>query len=310
MYKIAFILITFLVSQISQAQEVGTEEIQLFNDHIELPGTLSYPKTSEKIPLVIFIHGSGNVDRNGNQAGVNINAAYIQQLADSLNTENIAFYRYDKRTATVSNLEKSTNVTLDDFVEDAEVAIDHFKGDKRFSEIVLIGHSQGSLIAMLVAQKGTVSKYISLNGPGNKISETIIEQIGDYPELVTKAREHFDELEKTDTIVQVHPFLMNIFVPQNQKFLKNWNSYSPTLEIAKLKIPVLIIQGEADLQVGLEDAKMLQAAQPKAQLVLVTKMNHVLKTVENPNENQQSYYNSEFPLSSQLVDTISEFIKQ
>ncbi len=73
------------------------------------------------------------------------------------------------------------------------------------------------------------------------------EQSGDYPELATKAKEHLKELEKTATIAQVHPFLMNIFVPQNQKFLKNWNSYSSTLEIAKLKTPVSIIQRRGSL---------------------------------------------------------------
>ena len=65
----------------------------------------------------------------------------------------------------------------------------------------------------------------------------------------------------------------------------------------------------ADFQVTVEDAQLLKQAKPNAQLVIVKNMNHMLKTVENDSENQQSYYNSDFPLSTSLVKAITEFIR-
>ena len=143
--KLLIYIFIFISFNISYSQtNIISEEILLMNDSIKLPGTLSYNKDLKSQPLVIFIHGSGNVDRNGNQDGVNIKANYIKQLADSLNIRGIAFYRYDKRSASKENLK----FMMDDldfyrFV-DANLAVANFKNDNRFNSITLIGHSQGS----------------------------------------------------------------------------------------------------------------------------------------------------------------------
>ena len=129
-----FILI--FITIVSGQSTITSEEITLKNDSIILPGTLTYNKSLESQPLVIFVHGSGNIDRNGNQSG-GIYANYIKQLADSLNQKNIAFYRYDKRTATIANYKiKSMRATsFDSFIEDVTIAINNFKEDNRFSSI-------------------------------------------------------------------------------------------------------------------------------------------------------------------------------
>ncbi|MCB0375891.1 MAG: alpha/beta hydrolase, partial [Sinomicrobium sp.] len=120
------------------AQEIVSEAITINNGAISLPGTLSYPRVKERLPLVIFIHGSGNIDRNGNQAGLNIKANYIKMLSDSLNGRGIAFFRYDKRT---SNPENNKNmlktIVYEDLADDAKQVIRYFKDDKRFRKIIL-----------------------------------------------------------------------------------------------------------------------------------------------------------------------------
>ena len=97
------VLFVLLFPALVFSQEIVSKNLDLSNGKVKLPGTLSYPKTTGEIPLVIFIHGSGNIDRNGNQAGTFVKANYIKTLADSLNTRGIACYRYDKRTATKDN---------------------------------------------------------------------------------------------------------------------------------------------------------------------------------------------------------------
>ena len=282
------------------------------NGEISLPGTLSYPETGDRLPLVIFVHGSGNVDRNGNQAGMNIKANYIKILSDSLNHRGIAFFRYDKRTSNPENRVKMIlgNMVYESLVDDLKKVVDHFKDDERFSKIVLTGHSQGSLTAML-AMSDAVDKYISLAGPGESMDKAVIRQISaQNKDLGEKAREHFEELAKTDTIQEVHPFLVALFAPVNHRFIKSYSAYDPVKVMKGLRIPALIINGDTDLQVRVEDAKMLHAARPGSQLIIIPKMNHVLKEVDNIKENQQSYYDENYPLSAALVKAINGFIKQ
>ena len=164
MYIFFIVLVAF-----SSLAQVQSEDITINNDEIELPGTLTYP--SSKAPLLIWIHGSGGVNRDGNQP------QYIKQFRDTIIKNNIAFFSYDKRTANPKNATvlKEKGVLILDFVNDAKAVINHFKDDKRFNEIILIGHSQGSLIAMLASQN--VDKYISLAGAGETIDKTLIRQI-------------------------------------------------------------------------------------------------------------------------------------
>lgn len=290
-------------------QKIVSEEVELKNGEIKLPGTLSYPELKEKTPLVIFVHGSGNIDRNGNQAGTQIKANYIKTLADSLNTKGIAFYRYDKRTSIITNLEKSKNITLLDFVKDVKTAIDYFSDDKRFGSIHIIGHSQGSLVGIL-SVTDEIDSYISIAGPSKTIDKTIITQLEKQnTEFAKTARKHFDELAQTDTIQQVNPLLMSIFAPQNHKFLANWMRLNPEEEIKKLDLPILILNGDADLQVSDENAEMLHKANPQSKLSIIPKMNHLLKEVNTMEENQKAYTDETIPLSQRLVKEIVNFVK-
>lgn len=303
---IHFVLLATLACS---SQEIVEEQFELYNNSIYLPGTLGHPKLNKQLPLIIFVHGSGAVDRNGNQGNL-VKANYIKALADSLNARQIAFYRYDKRTATPSNLRlmNSQDIRIADFVKDLEVAIRVFENDGRFSSLHLIGHSQGSLVAML-ARSDSIESYISLAGPGKTVDQTLIEQITKQDEELGKVTKmHLEELIKTDTIINVNPFLQSLFAPPNQKFLRDWAQYDPSEQIKNLNIPTLVLVGDADLQVTEEDAQALKQAKPDAQLSVISKMNHVLKTVSTFDENQKSYYNPNFPLSTKMVDAIVEFI--
>lgn len=304
-----YVLLIILLPYLLISQEIITENTNTKNGEIEIPGTLSYPQFEEKIPLVIYVHGSGNVDRNGNQPGTYVQANYIKTLADSLNANGIAFYRYDKRTATQANLPKLKGITLNDFVADAKIAVELYQTDSRFSGIHLIGHSQGSLIAML-AITDAVKSYTSIAGPSTSIDKTLLMQLNAQNEDMGKvAATHFEELKKTDTILEVNPFLISIFAPQNQKFIANWMSFDPSEEIKKINIPCLLVQGDEDLQVKVLDAENLKKAQPDAQLQIISKMNHVLKEVNSLEENNKSYADETFPLSSKLVESLSIFIR-
>lgn len=303
---ITYLVITIYGVAVSLAQ-VKSEEILLENGEIELPGTLTF--TKENSPLIIWVHGSGNVDRNGNQQPM-IKANYIKQFRDSINKKGIAFYSYDKRTSNLKNKKSLIKgVKFIDYVLDLKKAITHFKNDKRFSKIILLGHSQGSLVAMLASEN--VNQFISVAGAGMSADKVIIKQIQEKaPFLDSITQAHFKELATTGKIKEVNPMLLSVFAKQNQSFLSSWIQYNPSAEIEKLTIPTLIINGDNDLQVKVTDAEILHNSNTNSKLVIVKKMNHVLKEVNSITENQSSYLKADFPLSNHLVETIVNFINQ
>ena len=91
----------------------------------------------------------------------------------------------------------------------------------------------------------------------------------------------------------------------------SWFHYDPQIEIKKLNIPVLIIQGTNDIQVSEEDAGLLAKSNTHAQLVLIKNMNHVLKIVgADKDENIASYNDPLLPISNELTNSIVVFIKK
>ena len=95
----------------------------------------------------------------------------------------------------------------------------------------------------------------------------------------------------------VQPYLISLF------------RYTPVLEISKVTAPVLIIQGDRDLQVGTDQARALKLAKPDATLSVIPGMNHVLKTVDESREqNLAAYGNPSRPLASGLMEALIPFL--
>lgn len=304
---IFFCFIILFSFQIVGQSTIISEDIVVKNDSIELPGTLTY--SNQNSSLIIWVHGSGNVDRNGNQQGVNINANYIKQFRDSINKNNIAFYSYDKRTSNLKNVKFFKNIVFEDFVSDLSKVVTYFKENKKFSEIILVGHSQGALVALLAAEN--VDKYISLAGISNTFDTFVINEYSKVnSEYGINVKKQFEELKGTGSIKEIDPIIAHLVSKPNQPFILSWTRYNPIEEIKKLTIPILIINGTSDLQVAIENAQALKDENILAKLVLIDSMNHVLKIVKNPMENQQSYFLENFPLSTKLIANIVAFIKE
>ena len=314
-HRIIYLYLIFVMSVVNLTfgqQGHISEEIQMENDGFTLPGTLTYNSNLETQPLVIYVHGSGGVDRNGNQPAAGVNPNYIKQLNDSLTLKDIAFYRYDKRTSSQANIMKFiSKMYFEAFVEDLNMAIDTFKDDKRFSSITLIGHSQGSLVSML-ANHNDIDKFISLAGPGRTIDKSltmqITEQNGDSLGAILTS--HFKELSNNGSVEKVDPRLMAFFNKPTQPFIKSWMRYNPLEEIKKLKMPILILNGDKDVQVTLEDAKALYAANPKSKMVIIENMTHTLKIIDKDSDNYSTVLKPNFPLSQKLISTIEAFVKE
>jgi len=306
--SLCYLLISYAL--ISNAQEHSqSTEIRV---NVNINGTLLTPETPTK-DLVIIIPGSGPTDRDGNQQMTRNNS--LKLLATGLAKKGIASYRYDKRVLTLirRNALKEDKLSFDMFIEDAIATVDFFKKENRFSNIYIIGHSQGSLVGMVAAQQIEVTGFISLSGPGQAIDKTIINQVAlQMPDLKEKAEEAFNTLKTKGKVTDYSPALASIFRPSVQPFMASWMQYNPQEEIAKLDGEnVLIITGTKDIQISEEEATLLQKGNPKATLVTIPKMNHVLRIIEGGDlENTKSYNLSALPISEDVVTHIEQFIKK
>ncbi len=306
MKNIIFGLLLFVsIPMTAQQAAVTAEELDI-NQYIK--GTLMTPTTDESPELVILVPGSGPVDRNGNQAFMKNDS--FKKLATELSAQGIATYRFDKRILQMDRLNiKEEEIRFDDFITDVVSAIEYFKQNGNYKHVVVVGHSQGSLVGM-VAAKGRADAFVSIAGAAHPIDSVIIEQIAEQmPGLKENAQKSFEEMRATGSSRNYNPMLEMIFRPSVQPFILSWMKYDPQEKIKALNIPVLLINGSSDLQVKEEQAEKLHEAKPEAELVILGKMNHVLRKIEGDDlENSKSYNQPNLPLHPELVPTIVNFV--
>jgi len=280
-----------------------------------LSGTLTVPNGPGPFPAAVIIAGSGPTDRNGNDSTILKSDAYLK-LAHDLATLGIATLRYDKRSVGKSTVSQGeTDMRFDDFVNDALVMATQLEADKRFSSVSLIGHSEGSLIGIVAAQRDPrIRSVVSISGPGRDLATIIDEQIranpNNPPQVISEVDAVNASLLAGKTVSNVSRDLYALFRPSVQPFLISEYKYDPAKEIAKVKVPVLILQGTHDIQVDVKDARLLAAADPRAKLVLIDGMNHML--VDAPTDraaNIETYSEPQLPLDPHLAPTIAAFLK-
>jgi pimeloyl-ACP methyl ester carboxylesterase len=286
---------------------------------LTLPGTLTLPaKSRGKIPVALIVAGSGPTDRNGNSAGVlraqnnsNLYAILAWQLAKA----GIASVRYDKRVLGDNFLKVDLpSITIDDFIADAIAGARKLTADRRFSKVILIGHSEGAELVLQAVNRGApAAGIVMMSGAGRPIMPVLREQISKQmpPPEVLKWDSAIARYLRGEDPGDVHPGLRSLLQPTNRKFMQSWVKYDPAAEIAKVKVPVLIIQGLRDIQVSEADARALKAAQPAAKLVLIPAANHVYRatTTDDRLVQLKLYVDPTIPVVPELVPAIAEWIK-
>lgn len=276
----------------------------------ELEGTLLVPEGVSAGKLALLISGSGPTDRNGNNPVMQNNS--LKMLAEALASKGIATLRYDKRGIGASKAAglNESDLRFEMYVDDAIEWIKLLAKNPDYTKLYVIGHSEGSLIGMLTAQKTKLAGFVSIAGPGQAADKIIRDQLKMQPPVVIEqSAPILDSLLAGKTVQQVPPMLAALFRPSVQPYMISWFKYDPQIEIAKLKIPVLIVQGTTDIQVNADEAKRLQAANKNAKMVLVEGMNHILKNADADRmKNMQTYSQPGLALNEQLVQVVSGFI--
>ena len=281
-----------------------------------LRGTMLAPAAGHG-PLVLIIAGSGPTDRDGNSPG-GIRAAPYRLLAEGLIAHGVTTVRFDKRGlgGSVGATPDGNAVTIPDYVTDVQAWTAVIRKRTGVSCVWLLGHSEGGLIAMAAAQnQQDICGLILVSTAGRPMGEVLRDQIKSNPAnapLLDQALPAIDSLEagKRVDIADMPPPLQLLFNPRVQGFLISVFSYDPVRLLAGFRNPVLILQGQRDIQIHEADARNLKSADPQATLVLLPDVNHVLKSVTSDNvaANIATYSSASLPLAPGVLDTIADFL--
>ncbi|MFJ7978897.1 alpha/beta hydrolase [Lysinibacillus xylanilyticus] len=275
--------------------------------------TVALQKASkDPTPVALIIAGSGPTDKDGNSALAGKNNS-LKMLAEGLAKDGIATVRYDKRGLgdNQSLLTKEEDITIDQYVDDAVQVINTLLADNAYSSVHIIGHSEGSLIGLLAAQKTKVESFVSIAGSGRPVDEILLEQLKGQlsPELLKESTDALASLKKGELVKNVSPELQSLFRSSIQPYMISWLKYNPASALAKVNSRVLILQGTTDLQVVATDAEALKKGKPDAKLVYLEGMNHVLKNAPaDRTENLATYSDPSLPLHKELQPAIQQFI--
>jgi hypothetical protein len=279
-----------------------------------LVGTLLAPAGAGPFPLVVIIAGSGPTDRDGNSPLLPGANNSLKLLAEGLAAQGIASLRYDKRGigASAKALRSESDMRFGDGADDAAAWVRKLRADQRFPTITVVGHSEGSLLGMLAAQRAPVDGYVSIAGAGRRADHILKEQFRKQlaPALLDEANRTLDTLLAGHTVASPPSELPMLFHASIQPYWISWLQVDPQVEIARLAIPVLVVQGTLDGQVPVSDAQLLAKAQSHATLLVIDGMNHVLKRAPADASSQQaSYGDPTLAAAPELIDGIAAFVK-
>lgn len=301
-------LIVFLLFIAPLCTAAESRSIELA-DGSRLEGTLLLPEAPRA--MIVLVSGSGPTDRDGNQAPMMVNNS-LKMLAEALHEAGLASYRYDKRGVGQSSpgVEES-DLRVQTYADDLVTVIEQVRSWADDTPLLLLGHSEGAMMALLAAQQTGVDGVISLAGPGRPADEILREQLaGRLPgALADEFEASLSSLRRGELVEQVSAPLASLFRPSVQPYMISWIAVDPAALAGTLGDKLTVIQGSSDLQVGAEDADRLADA-AGIEPVIIDGMNHVLKAVTGSLEEQMpSYLDPELALHPDLLPAILQALE-
>jgi pimeloyl-ACP methyl ester carboxylesterase len=292
---------------------VVEERFEIDNHGAKLAGILWLPAVRpRKVPVVLFIAGSGPVDRDGNAGGLMRSDSY-RLLAEALAKKGIASIRYDKRGAGQSTLgKKLEELGFDDYVSDAAALLTMARVNDKLAGVYVFGHSEGALVALELAATTKIDGIITAAGAGRPVADVAREQYAkqlpaaemrEYDQLLAALKAH-KPLDPKSTALAM------LFQPALAKFLGGMLLTDPRPLAAAYKGTLTVVQGDNDIQVTVDrDARPLAAAHPGAKLVVLKGVSHLLKHDEHKGADQPSYRDPSLPIDPGVVDAVVATIR-
>lgn len=264
--------------------------------------------------IVVIVPGSGPIDRDGNGAQAGLSTDTYRLLAEGLGREGIASLRIDKRGffGSAGAVSDPNDVTISEYATDVRNWV--AEAAKLASCVWIAGHSEGGLVALVAAQQrlAGLCGVILMAAPGRPLGQLMIEQFRANPAnapLMPELEAIIQSLEAGEIYPpdDVNPILRPLFSAGLQRYMIDLFSYDPVQSAASWEGPALILQGDADLQVGRHDAELLHGVMAQARLVMLGNGTHMLKS-DVAGDPFATYRDAALPLHPDLVKAIAEFM--
>ena len=283
-----------------------------------LAGTLLAADTPE-VPAAVIIPGSGPTDRNGN-GPLGMKASSYRLLAEGLAAQGVSTLRIDKRGMFGSGkaIADANDVTVDEYAGDALAWAADLRNATGQNCVWLMGHSEGGLVALTAAARNPdgLCGIVLIASPGRPLGKVLYDQLHANPTIASilpQADAAIAALESGNhhDTKDLHPALSSLFAPQVQRFLLSLFAVDPAALAKNIRLPLLILSGEEDLQVSMADADELAAARPDATKLRMRGVNHVLKVITTGDQatNIASYGDPDRSFAPGLAEAIAAFMK-
>jgi pimeloyl-ACP methyl ester carboxylesterase len=298
----ALVLLGFL----GMVANARAEEVKISVGAID--AVLSTPTDVERPPVALLIAGSGSTDRDGN--GPQIKPATLKKLSEQLIAHKIATLRYDKRGAGgwKAQFGRPEDFRFKDYVEDATALVNYLRSGGKFSQVILIGHSEGGLVAILTARRVPIDRLVLLATAARRQGDLLKAQLEKKlsPDVYQPIAKAIDGIMAGQI---VDPLPQGLAIPPSmQPGIASAFTEDPIDPLKKIEQPILIAGGGRDRQVARLDFLALSAASSMAKTLWLPDMNHVLVDVTDENDDLAAYNQPERALDPDLIESVASFI--
>jgi pimeloyl-ACP methyl ester carboxylesterase len=294
-----------------------SSELAIGPEGHQLHGTLLAPATpAAGAQPVLILAGSGPTDRDGNSP-MGIRAAPYRLVAEALAQRGIVSLRVDKRgiAASAAAAPREEDLRIQAYADDARAWARELKARTHARCVWLLGHSEGTLHALIAAQNNPdVCGLVLVSPAGRRFGDIIREQLTANPNAAGIRDEAFhilSELEAGHTVPEagMNAELLPLFRASVQPYVISMLAVDPPALARGFAGPIEVVQGTTDLQTTIADAQAIQSARPGITLRLIDGMNHVLKVATSDRqENFGTYANPDLPLAPGLADAIAGYM--
>lgn len=272
---------------------------EVCTDTFRLPATLTLPKGRMRIPVLILVHGSGPNDRD-ETIGPN---KPFRDIAWGLAEQGVAVLRYDKRTKVYGTgaYPQGGEETYDtEVIDDVLSAISLVKSLPEIdsTRVYILGHSLGGMLVPLIARRAGehLAGIVSLAGPVRKMEQVLTEQLT-----------YLSSLSGIQSDVKATVEQMMNSLPESYRKMEA--EYQPVEVARTLKLPFLVLQGERDYQVTMQDFGMWRFGlyrNPNVLFKSYPKLNHILQ--EGSGKSTPFEYTYPSPVPKYVISDIADFI--
>ena len=297
---------------LKQHQEVNANDYKIKSGTIDLKGTLLEAENSTV--LVIFIHGSGPNDRD-ETIGPN---KPFKDMAEAFQKEGIASYRFDKRTKSNPETFSDESTVEDEVVVDAVAIVNHFRSSEKFKnyKIIVLGHSLGAFMMPKIANSVSFDKAVMMAGNARDLQDVIIDQYV-YLNSLNPTKEGENEIatiKKEVSFLTSNKFNTTLSSDElplglSAKYWQSLLNYKPLVEVKKVAIPLLILNGERDYQVTMKEFNLWKKTlgKTKTQFISYPKLNHLFISGEGTPSPEE--YSVKGKVDQKVIQDIITFCK-